>query len=87
MSSLIHRIFIIISFICIMSIPITGLIFFFFIKEANMVNVFDIYESSPLFDFNPGLNCNGKSFIAFYTWEGRIDTEKKNNNLNINKNK
>ena len=77
MSSLIHRIFIIISFICIMSIPITGLIFFFFIKEANMVNVFDIYESSPLFDFNPGLNCNGKSFIAFYTWEGRIDTEKK----------
>ena len=68
--------FIIFNFIFIILIPITDLTFFFLIKEANLVNIFDIYESSPLFDFNLGLNCNGKSFIVFYTWEGRKDTKK-----------
>ena len=76
MSSSSNKIFISFNFIFIMLIPITNLTFYFFIKEANFVNVFDIYESSPLFDFNLGLNCNGKSSIVFYRWEGRKDRKR-----------
>ena len=74
--------FIIFNFIFIILIPITDLTFFFLIKEANLVNIFDIYESSPLFDFNLGLNCEEKSSIVFYTWEGRLDEERKKGDYN-----
>ena len=50
-------------------------VFYFYIKETEFNNIFDTYESSPLFDFSIGGNCGANSHIIFYVWEGRKQKE------------
>ena len=52
-------------------ILITHFIFYFFIKKTDYENIFNTFESSPLFDFEINLSCGVKSSIIFHTWEGR----------------
>ena len=40
-------------------------------KKADIVEIFDAYESSPLFNFSIEQNCSEKSNITFRVWDGR----------------
>jgi len=59
----------------VMLIGIAHFVFFFFIKETDFCNIFDSFESSPLFDFSIDDNCGMKSHIIFHIWEGRKEIE------------
>lgn len=52
-------------------IGIVHFVFFFFIKETDFNNIFNSFESSPLFDFSIDDNCGIKSQIIFHIWEGK----------------
>jgi len=41
------------------------------LQKADIVEIFDTFESSQLFDFSVDKNCNGKSHITFQVWDGR----------------
>ena len=66
-----NKIDIVIIYIFLLSLPGTDISFYFLIKEADQVNVFDAINSSFLFNFDVGLNCSEKSIIIFHLWEGR----------------
>ena len=59
-----------ILFLCL---AIIHLILFTYIEETDFENIFDVFESSPLFDFSISKNCGSKSHITFHVWEGRLD--------------
>ena len=59
-----------IDFILIFLIGILHFVSFFFIKETDFENLFDTFESSPLFNFNVSENCGKYSHLVFHTWEG-----------------
>ena len=65
----------IIESIIVTLIGIAHLVLYFFIKETDFNNIFDTFESSPLFDFSIDDNCGIKSHIIFHIWEGRKETE------------
>ena len=47
---------------------------YFYFKETELGNIFDTFESSPLFDFyvdNEG--CGAKEYITFHIWGGLED--------------
>ena len=49
--------------------------FSFFIRSSDFHNLFDTFESSPLYDFELNDNCGIKDYIIFHTWEGYEKTE------------
>ena len=51
-------------------ITILHLVSVFFIKYTDYDNLFDTYESSPLFNFRLGDNCEDSGYIIFHTWKG-----------------
>ena len=57
--------------VIIILIAIVHFVFVFFIKETDLDNIFDAFESSPLFDFSIGTTCDSNSHIIFHTWKGR----------------
>ena len=69
----------IIKVLIVILISIIHLIFIFIIKESDFDDLFDTLESSPLFDFNVGINCGTKSHITFQAWEG-IEKNNKDSN-------
>ena len=52
-------------------LTVIHLVSFFLIKKTDFENVFDTYESSPLFNFEIGPSCGVKSNLIFHIWEGR----------------
>ena len=54
-----------IDFILIFIIGIIHFVFFFYIKETDFNNIFDVFESSPLFEFSIGISC-GQTIILFF---------------------
>jgi hypothetical protein len=64
-----------IDFFLFLIITIVHFIFYFLIKETDFGNIFDTFESSPLFDFRIESNCGAYSHIIFHTWEGREEEE------------
>ena len=69
-----NKYFVRIDIILIILISIIHFIFFFFIKETNFEDLFDTFESSPLFDFDINKTCNTDSHIIFHEWEGIKET-------------
>jgi len=65
------KIFILFDFIIFVITYVTHFVFIFYMKKADTVEIFDAYESSPLFDFSVDQNCNEKSHITFQVWDGR----------------
>ena len=71
-----NKYFAAIDFVIILIIGVVHLVFFFFIKETDFENIFDAFESSPLFNFSIGTTtCGSNSHIVFYTWEGREEKD------------
>ena len=60
--------------ILILAIAIIHFVFYFFIKETDFINIFDIFSSSPLFDFELNDNCGAKDKVIFHRWEGIKET-------------
>ena len=71
----IRQILSIMDMILVIMISIVHFVFYFLVKESDFGNIFDTYDSSPLFDFNVDINCGIKSHIIFHVWEGREETE------------
>ena len=67
-----NRKLLILDAIIILLIGIVHLIFYFFIKPSDFDNLFDTYESSPLFnlDIKKSENCGSQSPYTFQVWEG-----------------
>ena len=70
-----NKYFVIIDFILIFLIGIMHFVFSFYIEQTDFQNIFDAFESSPLFDFSVSNNCGKYSHIVFHIWEGRKETE------------
>ena len=66
-----NKYFAAIDFVIILIIGVVHLVFFFFIKETDFENIFDAFESSPLFEFSIETKCGSNSHVIFHTWEGR----------------
>ena len=49
--------FVIIDYTIILIIAIVHFVFFFYIKETDFENIFDAFESSPLFNFSIETTC------------------------------
>ena len=58
--------------IIIILIGIIHLVFYFYVKQSDFDNLFDTYESSPLFGFNlvKADNCGTQSSYTFQVWDG-----------------
>ena len=41
----------------------------------NKFNIFDLFDSSPLFDFSIGKDCQDKSAVVFHRWGGKKKSE------------
>ena len=67
--------FALIDFILIFIFGIIHFVFYFYIKETDFNNIFDVFESSPLFEFSIGNNCGEKDHIVFHVWQGREVTD------------
>ena len=67
--------FLVIDSVIIFIIAIVHFVFFFYIKETDFENIFDAFESSPLFDFSIRPTCGSNSHIVFHTWEGREEKD------------
>ena len=56
--------------VIIILIAIVHFVFVFFIKETDFDNIFDAFESSPLFDFSIKETCDSNFPLVFHTWAG-----------------
>ena len=63
------------DFALILSIGIIHFVFFFFIKVTDFQNIFDVFESSPLFDFSISDTWGGNDELIFHIWEGSEETD------------
>ena len=63
--------FVVVDLIIIFIIGVMHFIFYFFIKESDFSNIFDVFDSSPLFNFNIGSNCGSFDYVVFHVWQGR----------------
>ena len=61
--------------VIIILIAIVHFVFIFFIKETDLDNIFDVFESSPLFDFSIETTCGSNSAVVFHTWAGREERD------------
>ena len=62
------------NMILFLILSIVQFVFYFYMKQTDFGNIFDTFESSPLFDFSVETNCGSKSHITFHVWEGRKET-------------
>ena len=60
--------------IIIFTCGLAHLVFGFMIRE-NKFNVFEIFDSSPLFDFEIKNDCGNMSALILHKWGGRIEEE------------
>ena len=74
LSNLIEENFIIIVLIFIIAITIIHFVFFFLIKKTDLNFIFQAFDSSPLFDFSVGSNCDENSHVIFHIYEGITKT-------------
>ena len=65
------KILIIIGHVIILILAIFHSVSYFYIKKTDFNNIFDKFESSPLFNFRIDTNCCAYEYIIFYVWEGR----------------
>ena len=76
-----NKYFAIIDFILLLIFGVIHLVFYFIIKETDFENIFDTFESSPLFDLKLSANCGSYSHIIFHVWEGyEVSTRGRNSN-------
>jgi len=61
----------IIGFAIVLILTIFRFVSYFYIKETDFNNIFDTFESSPLFNFRIGTDCGANDHITFHVWEGR----------------
>ena len=66
-------------------ITIVHFVFYFVIKETDFENIFDVFESSPLFDFRIDSNCGAYSHIIFHTWEGRKEKKSRSSTIIVDR--
>ena len=53
-------------------LSVLHLVLYFLIRESDFGNIFDTFESSPLFNFQLNkTKCLWNSYITFHKWEGR----------------
>ena len=71
-----NKYFVSIEYILFILLTILHFVTFFFIKKVDYQNIFDVFESSPLFNFSIESNCIEKSNVVFHLWKGK----KKNKN-------
>ena len=58
--------------ILLFGIGVVHLVFYFYIKQNDFGNIFDLLESSPLFNFRlDNSGCGTDSHLIFHVWEGR----------------
>ena len=69
-----NNIFVIIAPVLFLSIAIVHIVFGFLI-EVNEFNVYALFDSSPLFDFEIKNDCEDKTAVIFHKWGGRIVIE------------
>ena len=74
-----------IDFFLFLIIIIVHFIFYFLIKETDFGNIFDAFESSPLFDFRIDSNCGAYSHIIFHTWEGRKEKKSRSSTIIVDR--
>ena len=65
---------VIIAFSLLLIIAIIHIVFGFLMK-AKEFNAFDLFDSSPLFDFEVKKDCGDKTALIFHKWGGRNITE------------
>ena len=82
----IHRSPYILDFIFLMGLSVMHFIFHFFYKVSDFNNLFENFESYPLFNFELKTDCGAKESIIFHTWEGWIKDDP-HNDKKKNKNK
>ena len=76
-----NKYFAIIDFILLLIFGVIHLVFYFIIKETDFENIFDTFESSPLFELKISPNCGSYSHIVFHVWEGyEVSTRGRNSN-------
>ena len=67
-----NYILIISDIILLFGIGVVHLVFFFYIKQSDFGNIFDLLDSSPLFNFRlDNSGCGKDSHLIFHVWEGR----------------
>ena len=71
---IINIVVVIIAFSLLLIIAITHIVFGFLMK-AKEFNAFDLFDSSPLFDFEVKKDCGDKTALIFHRWGGRNITE------------
>ena len=60
----------------VVSIAIGVIHYFYSIyTTVTYFNTYDLFDSSPLFDFSISDNCQGKASISFHRWGGRTKIE------------
>ena len=58
--------------ILLFAIGVVHLVFYFYIKQSDFGNIFDLLDSSPLFNFRlDNSGCGKDSHLVFHIWEGR----------------
>ena len=67
-----NYILIISDIILLFGIGVVHLVFYFYIKQSDFGNIFDLFDSSPLFNFRiDNSGCGTDSHLIFHVWEGR----------------
>ena len=61
---------IIIDLIILLLISTMHIIFYVFITETDFNNIFDKYNSSPLFNFELNTKCGYKNKLTLHEWSG-----------------
>ena len=74
-----------IDFFLFLIITIVHFIFYFLIKETDLGNIFDAFESSPLFDFRIDSDWGASSHITFHVWEGRQEKKYKKKTIIVDR--
>ena len=63
------------DFLFLIGLSVMHFIFSFFFKVSDFNNLFENFESYPLFNFELNTDCGTKEPIIFHTWEGWIKND------------
>ena len=66
-----NYILIISDIILLFGIGVVHLVFYFYIKQSDFGNIFDLLDSSPLFNFRIDNRSWADSHLVFHVWGGR----------------
>ena len=73
------------DFLFIIGLSVMHFIFSFFFKVSDFNNLFENFESYPLFNFELNTDCGTKEPIIFHTWEGWIKSDPHDDSRKIKK--